>query len=63
MVYLLSPDDLSAMTLSVVFSIYWPIIVGALVLFLLLVNGFHRLTIPVIGVFMLIQAWHSGALG
>ena len=63
MVYLLNPEDLGAMTLSVVFSVYWPMIVGALVLFLLLVNGHHRLTIPVIGVFMLIQAWHSGAFG
>jgi len=63
MALLLNPDDLGAMTLSVVFSVYWPMIAGALVLFLLLVNGFHRLTIPVIGVFMLIQAWNSGAFG
>jgi hypothetical protein len=63
MVLVISLDDLGAMSLSVAFSLYWPMLVGALVLFLLLMNGHHRLTIPVVGIFMLVQAWHSGAFG
>ncbi len=63
MVYLLNPDDLDKLTFGVAFALYWPMVLGALVLFVLLVNGFHKMTIPAVGMFMLLQAWHSGVFG
>ncbi len=63
MVPSLSQDDLDRSSLSVALSLYGPMIVGGLVLFLLLINGHHRLTIPVVGILMLVHARHFGAFG
>ncbi len=42
---------------------YWPVILGGITLFVLILKGKERAAIPVGAVVVLLQAWRSGLFG
>ncbi len=42
---------------------YWPVVLGGLVLFVMVLNGNERAAIPVAAVVVLLQAWRWGLFG
>lgn len=57
---LITPDDVAALFSHPSVVMYWPTIVGLIVLFVALVTGHTKAPIPIIAVFLLLQAWRSG---
>jgi len=57
-----SPDDIAyILTLPFVVS-YWPLIVGALLLFVIMAKGRTWMMLPVSAIFVALQLWHMGVL-
>jgi len=57
---LLSPDDIASVLSLPFVVVYWPLILGAPVVFLLLARGYSWIAIPLAGLTLLGQAWHLG---
>ncbi len=42
---------------------YWPVILGGITLFILILRGYERTAIPVAAAVVLLQAWRWGLFG
>ncbi len=60
--YLLSPDDIASVLSHPFIAAYWPLLLGGPVVFLFLAKGINWVAIPLAGLTLLGQAWHSGML-
>ena len=63
MMYVLSPEDIKSVMSAPFFALYWPLLVGVVVIMGFLFRGYTKTTIPVAAIAVLIQAWHSGVFG
>ena len=61
--YVLSPDDVTSVMSSPFFVVYWPLLVGGMVVIVFLFRGYTKTTIPVVAVSIMIPAWHAGFFG
>jgi len=59
---LLSPDDIASVFSHPFVVAYWPLLICGPLVFLSLVKGHYWVAIPLAGLTVLLQAWHSGAL-
>ena len=57
---LLSPDDLKGLLGSPFVSLYWPSIIGGLILFVVMIKGARWLMFMVFILTAFAQAWHMG---
>ena len=63
MMYVVSPDDIKSVMTSPFVALYWPLLVGVVVIMGFLFRGYTKTTIPVAAIALFIQAWHSGFFG
>ncbi len=56
-------DALTAEMAGQFAATYWPVILGGITLFVLILNGNERAAIPVGAVVVLLQAWRLGLFG
>ncbi|HUF86253.1 MAG TPA: hypothetical protein VMM59_02625 [Thermohalobaculum sp.] len=56
-------DGATIAALSDLTSLYWPAMLGALVLMVLILRGEQQAVLPLAGGVMLLQAWQSGMFG
>jgi hypothetical protein len=56
-------DAIDAEMLGQFAATYWPVVLGGLVLFVLILRGNERAAIPVAIVVVLLQAWRWGLFG
>jgi len=59
---ILSPDDISGLLNSPFVTLYWPLIVGVLVMFVFLIKGWNKSMMLLALVFGALQAWHMGLI-
>ena len=59
----ITPEDVSSIFSSPFFVTYWPLLVGAAVPLVFLLKGYTRMTIPLVILAAVIQAWHMGVFG
>jgi hypothetical protein len=59
---LLSPEDIASVMSHPLIAAYWPLLFGMPFVFLFLTKGYNWVAIPLAGVILLFQAWHSGML-
>ncbi len=60
--YLLSPDDIASVMSHPFIAAYWPLLLGGPFVFVALAKGVYWVAIPLAGLTVLLQAWHSGML-
>ena len=56
-------DAITAELVGQIAATYWPVILGGITLFVLIVRGHERAAIPVAIVVALLQAWRWGLFG
>ncbi len=59
---LLSPDDIASVMSHPFIVAYWPLLLAGPFVFLSMVKGVYWIAIPLAGLTVLLQAWHSGVL-
>ncbi len=59
---LLSPDDIASVMSHPFIVAYWPLLLAGPFVFLFMVKGVYWIAIPLAGLTVLLQAWHSGVL-
>ncbi len=59
---LLSPEDVTSVLSHPFIAAYWPLLICGPFVFLSLAKGFYWIAIPLAGLTVLLQAWHSGVL-
>ena len=58
----ISPDDIASVMSHPFIVAYWPLLLGGPFVFLSMVKGYYWVAIPLAGLTVLLQAWHSGVL-
>ena len=59
---LLSPDDIASVLSHPFIAAYWPLLLGGPFVFVAMAKGVYWVAIPLAGLTVLLQAWHSGGL-
>ena len=59
---ILSPDDVSSLFNNPFVALYWPLILGGLILFVFLVKGWNKSMLLFALLFGGLQAWHMGLI-
>ncbi len=59
---LLNPEDIASILSHPLIAAYWPLLLGGPFVFLFMVKGYNWVAIPLAGLTLLGQAWHSGML-
>jgi hypothetical protein len=55
-----SPDDVGYLLSQPIVTLYWPLILGAVVMFILMVRGTTWVMLPIGAAFIALQMWHLG---
>ena len=58
----LSPDDIASVLSLPLVAAYWPLLLGGPFVFLFMAKGYNWVALPLAGLTLLVQAWHSGML-
>ena len=59
---LLSPEDVASVLSHPFIAAYWPLLICGPFVFVALAKGYYWVAIPLAGLTVLLQAWHSGVL-